>query len=120
MGDDRLRAEKLDALQRVGPFPDIPGDVPLTAAPVDNRRLCRLLGIGCQDKEWQPPAAAREDLIPNEDLLVSVHGHGLRLAFYVEHSGADLGIHLGTWEPATSGDARLPDSTRDRRPSKRS
>src|SRR4051812_40143054 len=102
--DDRLRADKLDALQRaVRPF-ELPREVPLTAAAVPNRRLTRIRGIGTRDKDANPAPGQKDQPPPHEDLLIGLYGHRLPIAFSVEHSGSEIAIHLGTWKPGEGPD----------------
>lgn len=114
--DPGLSTSNLDYLQRRGWRVHPVQLTPMTSAPVERRRLTRVVGVG----RWRespdrrsaapdlPGSAGSELRLPtpgaagvcrpmSEDLLVGLSGYSVPTAFLLVDDGAGVTLHVGTW-----------------------
>jgi Helicase HerA, central domain len=101
----------LDYLQRtVINLTALSGSLPSTGAPPDLRRLWCIQGVGRMEKQLHLSGAPRTRLA-SEDMLTSLYGGKIPLAFFVRGSPSGVMIHLGIW--AQAGREKVPAETLD-------
>jgi DNA helicase HerA-like ATPase len=89
----------VDYLQRSGPRPAPLCSIKMvTAAPVDHRRVQRVLSVGRIERE---PEAGRDRTrtLPSEDVLVGLHGYKIPISFLIRGERSGVRINVGTWSP---------------------
>ncbi|GGU16918.1 ATP-binding protein [Streptomyces lateritius] len=106
MNEYDTTSEDLDRLQRAGPLPPVPeAGSCFTEAPADLRVVMRVRGVGCTNKAQAASSATR-------DLLVSLYGYQVPLAFIITSEPGQISIRVGTWLPAQAIPSDVKDNGR--------
>jgi hypothetical protein len=91
-----LSAAHIDYLQRTEVGLAEPKGA-FTTSPVALRRLWRVNGIGRTEKE--PAIAGEHTRFTSEDVLISLYGGKIPLAFILREEPEGIAVYIGTWSP---------------------
>lgn len=111
MSSDTVSTANLDYIQRVGFEPPRVDQTRVTQAPVAQRSMLRITGIGRLSKQAKTSHLA-DDTLGVDDLLAGLHMSRVPLAFRIGHDRGTARVEFGTWLPGISNSDALTRHTK--------
>lgn len=101
-----ISGANLDYIQRVGFEPPSVDQTQVTCAPLPQRSMLHVTGIGRLSKHEKTSNQA-DDTLGVDDLLVAMHTSQVPMAFSIGHQDGKARVEFGTWLPKVSDTSAL-------------